>query len=560
MFLAAFVVAASLLAQESAPPLFIDQVDVNVLNVEVFVTDKEGRFVSGLTVEDFQVFEDGRPVKLTNFYAVAKLDEGAKSAATAGDTDPEVKTQEINPEDAAEKSEDQKLHFLVYLDNFNIRHSNRKRVMERLQSFLEERLEGGDEVMLMTHNPGLRVEEPLTADRERILAGFERIRDTLTRGQDAATRQALAARNIQSALSDPNTADSAPGFLRSFIDEERSNLQRSTKALKTAVRSLAGVEGRKALLYVSDGLPLRPGARLADQFFGLVNIEDESSLFEAVTREANAHEITFYSLDARGATGVSSVSSAVSSAAGGGNNRAGFDALATMNYQESLIEMSLPTGGTALLNTSSIEEALERVAKDFDSYYSLGFEPTGAEDGSSHHIEVKVSRPGVEVRHRSVYTAKPEVEKVADRALGALLQEKVNNPLGVRVEFGQVQKKGRDKFQVTILVRVPIRSVTLLPNGDNVEGRLQFYVAVQDEQGDISAVHQEGYPIKVPAKQAEAAREQELGYSTALLMRGGTSKIVVGVWDEISREEAFVPRIVNLSNDKKKNKKERSSR
>lgn len=557
MALVVLVAVAPLPAADEAPPLFVDQVDVNVLNLEVFVTDKDGQFVPGLTLDDFQIFEDGKPVQVTNFYAVAKVAKtGAEAASAAGRKVEGVESGGELPE-AAVKSDDQKLHFLVYLDNFNIRPSNRHRIMQRLQSFLEDRLDSGDEVMLVTHNPGLRVEEPLTTDRERIKAAFERIRGTLTRGQNAATRQSFAARKIQAALSNPQTADSAPGFLQSYIAEELSNLQRSTQALKTAVRSLAGVEGRKALLYVSDGLPLRPGARLADQFFGLVNTRDESRLFEAVTREANAHQITFYSLDARGATGVSSVNAGVSATAGGGNNRAGFDALETMNYQESLIEMSLPTGGAALLNTSNIEEALRKVARDFDSYYSLGFEPSGAEDGSSHTIEVKVNRPGVQVRHRSEYTAKPESEKVGDRALAALLQEREKNELGVKVEFGQVEKKGRDKFQVTILVRVPIRSITLLPNGNNLEGRLQFYIAVQDEAGDISAVHQEGYPIRVPVKQAEQAREQELGYSTVLLMRGGKSKIVVGVWDEISREEAFIPRLIQLGKDKRKRERKK---
>ena len=49
---------------------FFETVDVNVVNVEVFVTDKKGNPIRGLTADDFEILEDRRPVKLTNFYAV----------------------------------------------------------------------------------------------------------------------------------------------------------------------------------------------------------------------------------------------------------------------------------------------------------------------------------------------------------------------------------------------------------------------------------------------------------------------------------------------------------
>ena len=65
--------AAAQRQQEPAPPddgLFIDSVDVNVVNVDVYVTDKKGTRITGLTKDDFEIFEDKRPVAITNFYAV----------------------------------------------------------------------------------------------------------------------------------------------------------------------------------------------------------------------------------------------------------------------------------------------------------------------------------------------------------------------------------------------------------------------------------------------------------------------------------------------------------
>jgi hypothetical protein len=52
------------------PALFVEQVDVNVVNVEVFVTDRQGNRVTGLGRDDFELFEDGEPVEITNVYAI----------------------------------------------------------------------------------------------------------------------------------------------------------------------------------------------------------------------------------------------------------------------------------------------------------------------------------------------------------------------------------------------------------------------------------------------------------------------------------------------------------
>ena len=67
--LAAAFMALPILAQDDSS-LFFDTVDVYVVNVEVIVTDQDGNPVTGLTRDDFEVFEDGKKVELTNFFAV----------------------------------------------------------------------------------------------------------------------------------------------------------------------------------------------------------------------------------------------------------------------------------------------------------------------------------------------------------------------------------------------------------------------------------------------------------------------------------------------------------
>src|SRR5215212_1807061 len=89
--LAALLSSLPAAAQAPASPdtpgeeTFFESIDVQVVNFEVFVTDRQGQRVSGLTREDFEIAEDGKPVEISNFYAVAggrsEVPESADPAA-----------------------------------------------------------------------------------------------------------------------------------------------------------------------------------------------------------------------------------------------------------------------------------------------------------------------------------------------------------------------------------------------------------------------------------------------------------------------------------------------
>ena len=152
---------------EGAGDPFFETVDVNVVNVEVFVTDKKGSPV-GLTADDFEIVEDKRPVALTNFYEVK---EGRRirpqpSTKQAGSEVPAEAPAAVADEEAL--PEDQRLFLIVYVDNFNIRPFNRNRVFRRLREFLHDRVETADQVMLVSYDRSLNVRHPFTSDSSAI--------------------------------------------------------------------------------------------------------------------------------------------------------------------------------------------------------------------------------------------------------------------------------------------------------------------------------------------------------------------------------------------------------
>jgi hypothetical protein len=101
----------------------------------VFVTDKKGEPVRGLKQEDFQIFEDGHPVAISNFYSV---DDSGKPR-TAALLPPPVPGAAKPPgvEEPPPVPEEQRLYLIVYVDNFNIKPFNRNRVFRRIREFLD---------------------------------------------------------------------------------------------------------------------------------------------------------------------------------------------------------------------------------------------------------------------------------------------------------------------------------------------------------------------------------------------------------------------------------------
>ena len=566
-------------AQQEPTSLFIDRVDVNVVNVEVFVTDKQGRRVADLTADDFEIFEDGQPVEITNFYAVARQDQVTDRFKDDRDLVRRGREGKAPAPQPQALPEDQQLNLVVYVDHFNIRPVNRKRVLRDLEGFLEGRVDQGDNIMLVGYDRKLEVVHPFTRDRSQIADGLKSLSKAAAHGQiqDAERRRILRA--MAPVASNPFAVlpdRAAPGddqasayqLLRSYVQQLRNELRYSMGALAKTTRSLAGLPGRKALLYVSDGIPQRPGESLYQHFADLYGQvlpasgggfdpfleslnEAENHLMNDIVREANAHQVTFYTLDARGHS-HGSLSPEFADFSAGSGGRIALDQMRSMNLQEPLIKMAAATGGTSVLNTLNFDVAFQNLATDFDSFYSLGYRSRRGGDGKFHKIKVEMRNKGYKIRHRSGYVDKPEVERVSDRTLSSLVLNLEKNPLGVDVDFGVPEKKSGGTYHLPVMIRIPFKEVALLPSAGIEQGRLRIFVAVQDEKGGIAQPKEISYPLAVPSEQVALARDREIGYVTTLKIRSGVPTIAVGVWDELSGTESFVHKRVLVGNEGKK--------
>jgi VWFA-related protein len=524
---------------------FYESVNVDIINVEVFVTDKKGEPIRGLKQEDFQIFEDGHPVAISNFYSV---DDSGKPR-TAALLPPPVPGAARPPgvEEPPPVPEEQRLYLIVYVDNFNIKPFNRNRVFRRIREFLDYNVGVDDRVMLVTYNRSFKERVSFTSDSALVNSAlFEIEKETGYNVTREGERNEML-RDIEEA----EAAQEVIGRIRAYAGSYFNDTMVSIDAIKELVASLGGLPGRKAILYVSDGLPMV----VAEDMFQALNekFRESSSLMEArefdasrrfqeLSAQANANRVTFYTIDAGGLRTLSA-SSVERQTAGQPGVSTFIDSQNIYNMQAPLLMLAEDTGGKAIINTNDVGQQLTAVAHDLRTYYSLGYQPAKSGDGRYHRIEVKVKGGrdrALRVRHRTGYRDKPIEQRMNDGTMASLLFGELGNPMGLGIEFGTPNFRDDGNALVPVHLSIPLDKVTLIPQGSNQEAHLRAFIGVLDEEGGTAPVQVAPITIQIPAADVERARTQGWGYELTLLMRRGRQKVAVGLRDDLGGTSSFV--------------------
>jgi VWFA-related protein len=527
-------------AGERPDETFFEALEVTLVNLDVQATDRAGRRVSGLTADDFEVREDGRPVALTHF---AEIGPAAAAPAPAAPVAPQAAAP-VAPQ-AAAAAGDRDMHVVLYFDNLFLRPFTRNYALAQIPGLLAK-LDPLARVMVVTFERSLHVRLPFTRDRRAVLAALSDLAELSALGEQSARERRDVMQRVESSR---RLIDAEP-LVDAYAKAQFDDVVRSVRGLHDTVASLAGLPGRKALVHVSDGLPLTAAEDLfylLDQKFGDTVASQLRANRYKVARElrelaarANANRVTFYTVEAAGMRAHESLS-----AEHGGSSTSVYieiDGAREMNEEQPLLMLAADTGGLATLNTNNLDEALLEVAADLSSYYSLGYSPGHGGDGRYHTVEVRVKRAGVETRHRAGYRAKTPAVVLHEGTVAALVHGAERNRLGLELQFEVPTARADGHYLVPVLVRIPIAALALVPQGDQHVGRLQVALAVMDGEGRLSEIETTPVPIAIPAADLQGARGQFYVYAAQLLMARGDQVVGVGVRDDLAGELSFVRR------------------
>jgi VWFA-related protein len=544
-------------AEEPAVETFYEAIQVRLGEVEVVVTDRQGNRVTGLTRDDFALFEDGERVEITSFAAFAPTPSASVAAPTSGASD------------GAEASADAGAVVVVLVDNQSLTLSGRKRLLERVRALVRTGLGAGNRfAVAIQDDPGsLRMVLAPTDDTAAVLAALDRAEEVAPGGQRMYGETARLVRSLQTSLNPagaltqsraesqaPEDMEEAEG--RSLYEQIRSlTRQLEGQALSTAaaleqlVQAVGGLPGRKVVLLVSGGIPQRPGEALVsawrnryDSVPSLRNVSrsfderegDVGSTLRRAAAHANGSRVVIYGLASPAAP--SSVSAEM---AGGEVWTSTEEWTATMNLRESVEALALPTGGVVGLEGGGAGAALDALREDLESYYSLAYVPRDRTRGQDRKLRVEVTPPGLTVRHRSSFRERTSGELMVGRTRAALLLGHQDDALGLTVDVGvPVESDQRNVSELPMTISLPLAELVLLPQGQFHEGRMRIYIASTDEKGRSSPVTEIDVPVRVPNDQLLAALSRHVGYRTRLAIRDTRQRIAVTVRDELSHQSA----------------------
>lgn len=502
---------------------FTEAVEVSVVNVDVYVTDRGGAPISGLTQEDFALFDSGQPVPISYFEAVA--------AGWSKDRPP-------GPEDQPAR---EPLQLVVMMDNVNTRLENRGRVIDQLKTALAKRLLPEDRVMVASYERVVTVQQSFTNDQAVIFAALDRLETSPNYGVELDTEMDMMGDFLDYALEGEmgRCHHVLEGIVSRYSGAVTHRISSMVEVVKVFLGTLAQVPGKKSMLYVSDGLELRPGSAVVRRLGGFCGDSAASIRAEgidlAVTLQrlssaANSARVTLYPYDAFGGK-----QAARRSRRGDSSQFEGRDSL-----QDSLSFLAADTGGRAMLNANDLESVIHPLWEDTGGYYSLGYEAPQRAGGELHRLEVKVRRKGASARYRHGYTDLSEDERLAALLMGALWLGQADNPQELTMEPGGGARAAEGGYRVPLRIAVPLSKLTLSEEGSTYAGGFSVFVTAVDESGHRAPLARSEVPVVIPTAELEGARQQHFGYEIGMILGDGKHRVAIGIRDQHSKVVSII--------------------
>jgi VWFA-related protein len=525
------LIAQEVTVQEAAEPAgvegaFVDTLEVQAVNVEVVVTDRNGDRVTDLTAADFRLLVDGKPVPLDYF---AEVRDGRPVAAPGAE---EAALPPALTDLGA--GEEVGTSYLVFIDEFFSPPRLRNEALKVLARDLH--LLGPRDRMAVVafDSKRLRVITDWTspgAALEQTLRTAARGRGHLHASDFGVASDLKPLRLNGETLEVDNSLQAA--------DYEGEALQSSVArdvvlAAAGALRTFDPPAGRKVALILSGGWMVesrRPDSdmRAIQESFA---VRGGFPVLRPLTDAANLLGYTVYPIQLEDMQ-----------LPGAGDRDQGNttmftnmsrNAMTHVMRQSGLIFSAEETGGRFL---KAGAPHLKRISEDTRSYYWLGFTSTAA-DNKRRNLEVELVRSqtekGLKVRSRSSFLPLSRGTRSAMMVEGALLTGRaIPHSKAMEVLLGKAEKAGPLTAQLPLTFRIPAEAITFLPQEGRLIAHLQLWIASIDQQGRRSDVTVT--PISFAVAEAPG-KGQRVVYRSDIMVRRAEQEVQFALIDAQSGE------------------------
>ena len=509
-----FAALLALALQEQAPTF---RTSTRLVELTVTALDKKGNAVTDLRLEDFTIQENGRPRPISFF----KHDGGASDEPKALPLPPGVFTNraEFTP------GPPRNIMALV-LDELNTPTQFSMRVRATAARYLKA-LPPQTRVAVFHMGARLRILHDFTDDADSLRARIQKavLAMPLQTETDFDRSVIEAEQFVDMFKDDPQMEALAAEMVRSQLEVEmmanaqarRARLEKTLASMESLGQHLAGVPGRKNLVWISGGISMLSvtGAMGTGPHGSIENFENK---VKQTSQKLAQQGIVLYIVDAKGlhlAMSMTAGSPGAMPVRGRGRFEPQQDAESVSNDTRPAMElMSSTTGGRYLYNNNDLMEGFKKAASDLEGSYTLGFYVSEEPDSKWHNLKASVKRSGVNLRHRKGYLAEAVAATPTlwtnDMAMAVIASPIGSSAVQLTASCGPTHDGEAGALQVNL--RIEAGSLRFHTEGQEHQAQIQVIFAERGPNGS-TRLTTDAATVKVPLTRWEATQKEGLRYT-----------------------------------------------
>ena len=414
---------------------------------DVVVTDSKGHPVKGLRQQDFELVEDGKPQRVRAFeeyppQTAAEVKKSEASNQPQAQLSPNIFTNNraTGPETGSST--------IIVLDLLNTEIPAQLRAKEYLVDFIKKR-PAASQMAICSMSSNLKLIQGFTRDENMLLAAVRGKKGGVKAPpwqSDAGLQKSVQLARDAALLTGTESSILALQRAQNAVDEQNAHdidvrMQYTLDAFMQLARYLAGIPGRKNLIWLSGSFPMSIQPNPEVRGYDPVTRNYENDIKKVTNLLAEAH-VAVYPVSATGLVARNDASSGnyyPSSLPGSqGPSHPGTPTtianissnlplsssteIDNRNFRETqagqtatMDEVANLTGGKAFYNTNAIDAAIDSAVDIGSHYYTLSYTPTnGKYDGGFRKIKVSLQQRGYHVAYRGGYYARDPDEGLKD--------------------------------------------------------------------------------------------------------------------------------------------------
>jgi len=500
----AWVALAAAFAQRTPDPDEpVIRVSVDLVQVDVVVTSRNGRPVKDLTKDDFVILQDGKRKEISSFYIVRTADPAAAA--------PRRRPPDAPGPPPVPSREQVKRTVALVVDDLGMSFQSSAYVRHSVRNFIDKDMQDGDLVAILRTGGGMGAFEEFTGNREMLRTVASRL------GFNPMSRAGVSPFGAAA----QNSAEEQSAIDTQTDQRDDYLALGSLAAVHGIITGLREMPGRKSIVLLSEGLRISNSDGTASQV---------TDALRQLTDYANRAAVTVYTIDPRGLQTMGpSARDSVIGARPSTLPSAVAEEPATLDptnatqqgylsSQVPLIALATDTGGLFYRENNDISAALRQALNDQNHYYLLGYAP--GEDlfqRGYNRIDVKVTKPGLTVRSRRGFLPLQEQQAPGkEPATAQQMLSAISSPFrasAIRTRLTCLFGAEKSQALVQSALHIDTNELEFRKDEKGVhQGRVEILMAGFDQTGAISDRTTQAFSVALDDAGLKAARSNGLTF------------------------------------------------